>query len=604
MPNNDVVFYGNPYKIILKGDNKLKKFITTLCLIFSLVFAFSSFGCGKSDWKVGYTKGTVASNGGFAVEIQVANDESYTYFINGVGDSTANNEFGTPVKGSLVRVKTSELKNGADAASAEVVVPKLLVSSFYGSDVGYQSGLTIFGDYVYYGTPNTEKDKTGNVLNSQIVFQKTKLDGTSTGTIATVEGLGTGYRFSQDTNGKVYLTVIERIAGSSDEDPATYDISVYNENGDELFVREAVDSLILPYEFTGDYIFYTDLEKAEDDQDKKYSAIYAYHYGDEDDKVLLSGKSQFYGGNAENGSLGRTYIVDKFVNNHLFFSYLLADSADGTARQYCYLDLTKLGKADSKVKLFDKLKEEPTDAETDTFKEANGKNIEEIEPMGGSKNVQNSVLPTALYNFNENGFTDIVYFDSTLGVVSFDYNQVKDSPYYGITQLVPMSKIDIASPVFKCFIDDYAYFTDSSSFVYRIKYKNFADDEEAEMKQLTTVAVKTDWYLPEVIGGQLLVSVTAEPYNSYVYSFGLDLEADANAYFTEELKDSSSEANKAKEDGELVDLYSKEVANNEEKAIEYIANKRVGVLDDDDKEVVGDYIEALTSSASSVSSST
>ena len=121
----------------------MKKFITTLCLIFSLLFAFSSFGCGSTNWKVGYTKGTVDSNGGFAVTVG-----DYAYLINGVGDSTAKNSYGTPVKGSLIRVKTSELSSGVDAESAEVVVPKLFTSGFYGTDVGYQTGLTIFGDYV------------------------------------------------------------------------------------------------------------------------------------------------------------------------------------------------------------------------------------------------------------------------------------------------------------------------------------------------------------------------------------------------------------------------------------------------------------------------
>ena len=568
----------------------MKKFITTLCLIFSLIFAFSAVGCGSSSWKVGYTKGTVVSNGGFAVEIVAENNQSYTYFINGVGDSTANNKFGKPVQGALVRVKTSELAQGANAQSAEVVVPKLFVSSFYGADVGYKSGLTIFGDYVYYGTPNTEKDKKGNVKNTEIVFQKTKLDGTGTTDIATFEGLSTEYRFSQ-SNGKVYLTVIERIAGSSDSDPATYNIFVYEE-GTKIFEREAVDSLILPYEFEGDYIFFTDLEKGEDEQDKKYGSIYSYKYGDSEEKVLLSGKNDFDGGISGAGVQGRTYIVDKFVNDILYFSHQSADTTDGTEITYSFLNTKASG-----VAPISKLTEEATDTQKSDFNTQIAKNLEKVVVMSGQY-VKNAIIPTALYA----DLDEIYYFDSSIGIVSYNYTTSEVAPYFGLTEVVGIAKIEIASPTFKGFIEDYAYFTDSNSFVYRIKYKNLASGEVAEIEQISTVAVNTSWYLPEVVAGNLLVPVSGEPYNNYIYAFNLDIEADAEAYFKTELEDVNSEATEAKAKGELVDLYLEEIANKEEKAIEYTAGKRVGVLKSADKEVVENYISNLNTSTSSSSS--
>lgn len=584
----------------------MKKFITTLCLIFSMMFAFSAIGCGGSSWKVNYTKGTVDSNGGFAVEI-VSQTEAYTYFINGLADSSANNKFGTPVQGSLVRVKTSELSKGADATSAEVVVPKLFASSFYGTDVGYKSGLTIFGDYVYYGTPNTDTDKKGNVKNSEIVFQKTKLDGTSTSEIATFSTLGVEYRYTQ-SNGKVYLTIVERVEGTSSDGSsttATYNIFVYGEDGTKLFEKQAADTLILPYEFdvNSDYLFFTDLEKDEEEQDKKYSNIYAYKFGDEKETVLLSGKSSFYGGADEFGVQGRTYIVDKFINNVLFFSYLSADTNDGDVRQYSFLDIKA-----KDVKTIDLLKEDATEAEKEDyqakFNAQNTKNLEAVKPMGGTSNVVKSVLPTALYKFDQNDKLtfDIVYFDSARGIVSFNYKEREVSPYYGISVLVEISKIDIETPKFMSFVDDYAYFTDASSYVYRIKYKNIAADEVVEMEQISTVAIKTDWYFFEVIGGNLLACVSGEPYNNYIHAFDLDIEADAEAYFVEELKDANSDASKAKEEGELVELYLKEIADKEDKAIKYTAGKRVGVLKSADKEAVENYISALNSSVSSSSS--
>jgi hypothetical protein len=151
--------------------NTGKKILSILAAATVLGSAMAVAGCGKvyEGDKLAYTTPTTAaqSNGGFSVEYG-----EYVYFINGVEEYTADNTFGKPVKGSLMRVKKADLAQ--KEAKAETVVPMLFVSQ------NFNSGIYIFGDYVYYATPTTDKNMSGEVENSWIDFKRAKLDGSET----------------------------------------------------------------------------------------------------------------------------------------------------------------------------------------------------------------------------------------------------------------------------------------------------------------------------------------------------------------------------------------------------------------------------------------
>ena len=108
------------------------------------------------------------ANGGFLTQT-----EDYVYFINGKAANTDSNNFGSVVKGSVQRIKKSELASGNYAAS-ETVVPSVIYSG------NNNAGLYVYGEYLYYTSPTTERDSDGNVLNSNLDFKRTKLDGTGT----------------------------------------------------------------------------------------------------------------------------------------------------------------------------------------------------------------------------------------------------------------------------------------------------------------------------------------------------------------------------------------------------------------------------------------
>ena len=65
--------------------------------------------------------GDPVSNGGFVVKVG-----EYVYFINGAEANTADNTYGTPVRGSLMRIKEADVK--AKKNTAETVIPSLMVA--------------------------------------------------------------------------------------------------------------------------------------------------------------------------------------------------------------------------------------------------------------------------------------------------------------------------------------------------------------------------------------------------------------------------------------------------------------------------------------------
>ncbi len=139
------------------------------------------------------------SNGGFAVE-----KGEYVYFINGQALSTADNTYGSAKKGSLMRIKKSDLSDPAKCGNAETVVPLLLVSG------DMSAGIYIYGDYVYFATPRTDKDLNNNIKTG-LDFKRAKLDGTEVMSDAYFQTSSTSvqYRFVKGDDGKMYCMYVD-----------------------------------------------------------------------------------------------------------------------------------------------------------------------------------------------------------------------------------------------------------------------------------------------------------------------------------------------------------------------------------------------------------
>lgn len=189
-------------------DNR-KKIISLTAAAVCLASAFAFTSCGKQTWsldeKLSYTSSQEAatSNGGFAVE-----KGGYVYYINGSAEYDGNNTFGEVEKGALMRISTQDL-NAGNYGETETVVPLLFAAQ------NYDSGIYIFGDYVYFATPTTDKDLDGNVLSGSLDFKRAKLDGSET--MATpyfrLDSNSSQYRFVQtEEGGAVYCLYVDGTA--------------------------------------------------------------------------------------------------------------------------------------------------------------------------------------------------------------------------------------------------------------------------------------------------------------------------------------------------------------------------------------------------------
>ncbi len=150
--------------------NKGKKIVGFVAAITMMGATLAS--CGDTSYKgdklPGYVSAAeVVSNGGFAVK-----KGDFVYFINGSENYTASNSYGDVVKGALMRISTQDLNSGA-YDKAQTVVPSLFATP------SIKAGIYIFGDYVYYATPTTDKNLDGEVENTWIEFKRAKLDGSA-----------------------------------------------------------------------------------------------------------------------------------------------------------------------------------------------------------------------------------------------------------------------------------------------------------------------------------------------------------------------------------------------------------------------------------------
>lgn len=196
--------------------NTGKKILGIVSAVALTATAFSFAACSdkyEMQTLTGYvSEAEVESNGGFAVR-----KGDYVYFINGAADYTADNTYGSVVKGSLMRISTQALAE-SKYDTAEVVVPSLFAAQ------NFDAGIYIYGDYVYYATPTKDKNLKGEVENTWIDFKRAKLDGS--------EVMDDPY-FRLDTNSASYRFVqvdgVDRNADGEDDVFCLYEDS--NDSG-------------------------------------------------------------------------------------------------------------------------------------------------------------------------------------------------------------------------------------------------------------------------------------------------------------------------------------------------------------------------------------
>ncbi len=229
----------------------------TFCILTAAVMsvgALSLTACGNGFSPVAEDKsGNVESNGGFVV---ATND--YYYFINGMEDYTADNTYGDVVKGALMRVKKTEVKEN----KYETVIPSLFASG------DYDAGVYIYNNRIYYATPNNVKNTSGVVESDYLDFKSAKTDGSDVTDILRVESNSLQYRYIESGEGAekiVYLVYVK------DKELHSYNTET---GADTLLVKDGT-YLFNDADKTDPYVYYT--MSVADKQDSDYSVSYKYN---------------------------------------------------------------------------------------------------------------------------------------------------------------------------------------------------------------------------------------------------------------------------------------------------------------------------------------
>ena len=505
-----------------------------ICLVIALclcIFAFTA--CSGNFTGVSNYGGEVSSNGGFAVQ-----KGDYVYFINGKGYYTDDNTFGSVVKGALVRAKLADIQNYGTETACEVVVPKL----FYTQYDYAKSGFYIFGDYVYYTTPSTDKDKTGTVQNSIVNFTRTKLDGTDTSVIASVDGLSTPYIYAAEGN-DVYLTVYK---SETDDGNSVYYLYTYSVDGKEVRKSQAVSSYVFPED--GAYAYYKKSAHNEDlDEDEDFDEIYRYSLTGKEEVKVLSGAGM-YTDEHGTGTQGVTFSFIKLTNDTLYLSETYVDTSVSTITRYYGVKLA--------------------DFTADTT--ANKAKLVLLNK--GTTDAANIFTDSSVYY----AMDKIIYNDSTYGLVRYDYTKQDDIKSFGIEQLIYSS--DIMSYTY-CYDDgEYMYYY-GSTYYYRIKIEDvLAKNEDVHQITYTTTSGTDDFYKFEIFGDTIMILNAYDPFYDYVCAYDMTTVDKLTA-----------EDGKTME--ETVNDFCEEFATADRAHVLKRLNYRVAVVSDTDKEALETYMD-------------
>lgn len=301
----------------------------------------------------------VTSQGGFVVQ-----KGDYVYFINGVETYTSDNTYGTPVKGALMRARMSDIKAGIN--QAETVIPSLMVAA------DYTSGIYIYGERIYYATPNNMGNTAGQVDNTYLDFRSTALDGSDMQFYFRIADNAALYRFVE-VDDTVYVVYEE------DDNLISYNTAA----GTSVTLAESTTAYTVNSEdVTDPYIYYTmgvtDRQDSANPQAYEYNQIYRvradateapYEYtwdqeylDEENDgeapyvnlgEIVLDGisvnddETQFnHDVTEDNRSIWRyTYTLQSYTNDGIYFvrtAVPTSGSSVGTSGELYYLSVEDL----------------------------------------------------------------------------------------------------------------------------------------------------------------------------------------------------------------------------------------------------------------------
>ena len=418
----------------------IKKTVKIIAVILSLVTLLSFTacdGCNKDGIEVSLkTPGAVvaSTNGGGVVET-----ENYFYYVNGSAANTADNTYGTPVKGSIAVVSKADMK------TTEIVVPKIVTSE------DNTAGIYVYGDYIYFATASLDKTTEGEIDYEKMEFMRAKYDGSSIEKLTSVKGHDTKFRVVEN-NDKVYIVYVEKVV---EEDTTTYVLYSYDvASGTTTTIAEDINEIQLAdnrFTKTITAVFTKIAVNPDDEEDTlDYNEVYTFVAGNSEAKVAFSGAK---------AKAGRDMmlIVTSLTNGYVFMTEP-ATSSSTTSINYAY-----------------------TFAEFVSDKEQGNK--QRVKVYNSDK------VATSYFETLEEGY--FTYTDGTTSAVvkgSF----VEEGNFVVLANVVPSAYVGVKG--------DMLYFLDSNNALCAVELDA---DESHDLIAISEGEVSTTWYVPEIIGDYL-----------------------------------------------------------------------------------------------------
>lgn len=546
--------------------NKMKKLISMLAAATLVGSTFAFVGCKDDDFSLDANLAMPAatkavSNGGFAVE-----KGGYVYFINGQGMSDDDNEYGEVQKASLMRISNEDLANG-NYDKSEMVVPMLFVSG------NMDSGIYIHDDYVYFATPTTGKDISGNVIAGSLDFKRAKLDGsevmsdcyfrTSTNSVqyrfvkgsdekiycmyvdngalksynvtdgketVLVKGAASGFIFdSNQDNGTVYYTmnVPNMFFGTDDQTNESYTqiyrvkptatVSVDEDEAKYIVTGEGYTNV---YDFNEDYFE----EKNEEAKEKDKDADLPYDLSDYTTYGYVNlGELVVDGIGASKGEFAVPNDVTEQFHNMEDYNEAKEDASFVELKGYTYsLQSYQNGGIYFTRSLVQSTQNDPNNlyylADKDVDGQWNSVLCNENDSFTVVSNDTTKASSTAAYYIDEAGVHHYLY-------VTGDKLMRATQPSAGVEE-VEIAKKGFTSRQILYIRDNYLYtYTTDMKGLYRIDYTGSADDyhgyagdKEYTDVQILKIEFNTAWYKPEFFGNVLLYN-NAQTVNGISYNY-------------------------------------------------------------------------------------
>ena len=532
-----------------------KRFTKIICAAVAAISALGvvfASGCGNYKWKAvtekDNTASQVQSNGGFAVQTG-----DYVYFINGKTSYTANNTFGSVLKGSVQRIKKTDLAGG-NYASTQTIVPSVIYSGQFGA------GIYIYGDYIYYTTPSTQKDGSGNILNTTLDFKRTTLDGaeTSRSSIWQCTDNTVDYRIVEE-DGTVYIlyAIAENLYGTS----ATNIHSVNCETGENTLLAYNVDSYLfdsgdptnpvayytmnVPWSFTNvstygyNQVYRVSAGTKESPREYDYSDVDNYNaksnpvyvnYGDyvfdgigsleikTDNRITQLNYAYWSGKDYELTNSDYKYTLNRYSGGTLYYS---RTETIGSSMGIKYM-----------------LKDSEIDADNDKKVDDSWDAVE----ANAAAEKFLYLSDTTDYVFIEMGGKTYAIYASANGITKGEVVDGVVNDSYTISEDASADILFARNETTEIGVNTYLYYslTGGNGFTFHrlaidgeeSDYKDLPDEEEWDTTwtyrgvPILDLDASTDWYIPEFVGNTLLFCSETYGMSSYNYVMACNLDKD------------------------------------------------------------------------------